>query len=49
MAIRCAELNIPAAIGCGNRIFENLQNNSSIIMHCSEGKIITDSNNEIFN
>ena len=49
MAIRCAELNIPAAIGCGHKIFKNLQNNTSITMNCNEGKIITDSNHEIFN
>ena len=47
MAIRCAELNIPAAIGCGHKIFKNLQNNTSITMNCNEGKIITDSNHEI--
>ena len=29
MAIRCAEFDIPAAIGCGDQIFENLIKSAS--------------------
>ena len=31
MAIRCAEFNIPAAIGCGNSIYDQLVNENTII------------------
>jgi phosphohistidine swiveling domain-containing protein len=36
MAIRCAELNLPAAIGCGDIIFNQLVNASKIILNCNE-------------
>lgn len=49
MAIRCAELNIPAAIGCGNKIFENLHYLSLLTLNCYEGKILTNPEYEIFN
>ncbi|MAH85466.1 MAG: hypothetical protein CBB68_14675 [Rhodospirillaceae bacterium TMED8] len=34
MAIRCAEFSLPAAIGCGERIFSELQNASVIELNC---------------
>ncbi|MFX0139807.1 MAG: PEP-utilizing enzyme, partial [Candidatus Hodarchaeota archaeon] len=40
MAIRCAEFNIPAAIGCGEQIFKMLLNCSSIKLDCKRNKII---------
>ena len=40
MAIRCAEFNLPAAIGCGEQIFDNLKNRSKkIILDCLKNKI----------
>ena len=39
MAIRCAEFNIPAAIGCGEQIFERVVKSKSIELDCSNGKI----------
>ena len=30
MAIRCAEFNIPAAIGCGEQIFQRIVNSSVV-------------------
>jgi len=36
MAIRCAELNLPAAIGCGDIIFNQLSNALKIILDCNE-------------
>lgn len=39
MAIRCREFNLPAAIGCGNQIYENIMNSKSIILDCSINKI----------
>ena len=40
MAIRCAEFNLPAAIGCGEQIFESLKNSTKkIILDCLKNKI----------
>ena len=39
MAIRCAELNIPAAIGIGEKSFEELKNKSTIRLNCKIQKI----------
>ena len=37
MAIRCAELGVPAAIGCGEQIFEQLCNAQSVLLDCAAG------------
>ena len=34
MAIRCAELRIPAAIGCGEQLFENLKHSQDVRLDC---------------
>lgn len=40
MAIRCAEFDIPAAIGCGEQIFESIINQGAIIkLNCLTKKI----------
>lgn len=39
MAIRCAELNIPAAIGVGEKSFEVLKDKSTIRLNCKIQKI----------
>ncbi|RZD41175.1 MAG: hypothetical protein CXT78_11505, partial [Thaumarchaeota archaeon] len=39
MAIRCAEIGLPAAIGCGEIIFEELQNSQKILLDCINNKI----------
>lgn len=39
MAIRCLELNIPAAIGCGDILFERLKNVNIICIDAKEEKI----------
>ncbi|MCU0285725.1 MAG: PEP-utilizing enzyme [Acidobacteria bacterium] len=39
MAIRCLELNIPAAIGCGDILFEELKNVNIICIDAKEEKI----------
>ncbi len=39
MTIRCAEFSLPAAIGCGEQIFERLKQASRIDLNCSEGRI----------
>jgi len=39
MAIRCAEFNIPAAIGCGDQYFEKLLNSSKVHLNCSAGTL----------
>ena len=40
MAIRCIEFNLPAAIGCGELIFENLNNKKIITIDCENETII---------
>ena len=39
MAIRCAEYNIPAAIGCGEQPFEKIINSKRVILDCKREKI----------
>ena len=39
MAIRCAELGIPAAIGCGEQKFETLKGHKIICLDCSASNI----------
>ncbi len=38
-SIRCNELKIPAAIGVGEKIFEDLKSNNQIILNCALKKI----------
>lgn len=40
MAIRCAELGLPAAIGCGEIIFERLYHAKKIMLDCKNQQII---------
>jgi glutamine kinase len=40
MAIRCAELGIPAAIGCGEQIFEQLLVSQNALLDCGSCTII---------
>ena len=39
MAIRCAELGIPAAIGCGEQIFNQIKADSHALLDCASGQI----------
>jgi phosphohistidine swiveling domain-containing protein len=39
MAIRCAEFNIPAAIGCGDQKFQGLLNSKHVQLDCAAGLI----------
>ena len=39
MAIRCAEFGIPAAIGCGEKIYTTLRDFSSVVLDCKKGRI----------
>lgn len=39
MAIRCAEFEIPAAIGCGEKIYDYVSNVSYLNLDCRNGKI----------
>ena len=34
MTIRCNELNVPAAIGCGEAIFEKIKRSKKINLNC---------------
>ena len=40
MSIRCAELNIPAAIGCGEKKFDELKKGKKIFIDCKAQNII---------
>lgn len=40
MAIRCAELGLPSAIGCGSVIYEKLTGSSKILLDCENHQII---------
>jgi glutamine kinase len=39
MAIRCGEIGLPAAIGCGELIFDELLNSQKILLDCKNEKI----------
>jgi len=39
MSIRCNELKIPAAIGVGEKIFEDIKTNEQLILNCALKKI----------
>ena len=39
MSIRCAELELPAAIGCGEQIFDRLLKAKAIDLDCSKGHV----------
>ena len=39
MSIRCAEMNIPAVIGCGEQLFRKLKNSNYINVDCNLNQI----------
>ena len=39
MAIRCAEFNVPAAIGCGSLLYNKIKSSKKIILDCKNEKI----------
>jgi len=39
MAIRCAEFGLPAAIGCGEKLFSNLRRASVIELNCADHRM----------
>jgi len=47
MAIRCAEVGLPAAIGCGEILYERLSNSEKIILDCQNQQIIILQNDTI--
>jgi len=40
MSIRCSEVNLPAAIGCGEIIYEHLKDASKVMLDCKNEQII---------
>ena len=40
MSIRCSELGLPAAIGCGEVLYNNISNASKILLDCKNEQII---------
>ena len=49
MAIRCAEVGLPAAIGCGELLFEQIKESSKILLDCKNEKITILENKKIDN
>ncbi len=49
MAIRCAEIALPAAIGCGELLFEQLQKSNKVLLDCNNEKIMILENSKIDN
>ncbi len=47
MAIRCAELDVPAAIGCGEILFEKLITSSKILLDCNNKEILILENTQV--
>lgn len=47
MAIRCAEFDIPAAIGCGQQIFNQIKSNTHALLDCASGLIKTINHDKI--
>lgn len=45
MAIRCAELNLPAAIGVGNSLFNQIIKSKKLLLDCESKKIIINGKN----
>jgi glutamine kinase len=41
MSIRCHEMNLPAAIGCGEILYEKLLNASKVLIDCENKQVIT--------
>ena len=39
MSIRCAEMGLPAAVGCGEILFEKLKSAHKILLDCKNKKI----------
>lgn len=39
MAIRCAEFDLPAAIGCGDVIYDKVIQANQVLLHCGEERI----------
>lgn len=40
MAIRCAEFDIPAAIGCGEQRYDAMLNSNQVLLDCSAGVLV---------
>ena len=49
MAIRCAELNLPAAIGVGNDLFNQIIQTNKLLLDCESKKIIVNGENNYKN
>ena len=41
MSIRCYESSLPAAIGCGDILYEKLLNSSKILLDCENKQVIS--------
>ena len=47
MGIRCAEIGLPAAIGCGEILYEKLSSSSKVELDCKNNQIFILENKKI--
>ena len=40
MAIRCLEIGLPAAIGCGDLLYDKLSSSKNILLDCVNERIV---------
>ncbi|CAD6513911.1 conserved hypothetical protein [metagenome] len=40
MAIRCAEIGLPAAIGCGEILYDKLKSSSTVMLDCENNEVL---------
>ncbi len=46
MAIRCAEIGLPAVIGCGEILYEQLKSSSTVMIDCKNNEVMILENSE---
>jgi len=46
MAIRCAEIGLPAVIGCGEILYEQLKTSSTVMLDCKNEEVMILENSE---
>ena len=40
MSIRCSEIGLPAVIGCGEILYENILESSKVLLDCKNNEIL---------
>ena len=47
MAIRCGEIKLPAAIGCGEMLYQQLLSSSRVMLDCKNEEILSMQQNKL--